>query len=326
MEAGNSQSKAGQAMKCACGTLAVNGHKNLCSCTPGRQPDTHFRCTYRLKAELTGPHFSVVTIFDHRDNGLAHQAEQITQKRYKMAESLKNDFDQSVLRLGTTAGQFAQGTVAGGLRSLLVAGFSSTLPTTAAERDKKDESVPFSKQLMDKTTTKQLNSRATFLKEQQRREAIGATVMPSSDFHTAELLVQTFHLSVLAFMRADPEDKRHFPQHGMVVVCISVNVALSGRPYLICMADQSLLRLMRKRGLVGMDVKWDFTIYRLPVAVLTFTDDCGRGCIGAICVLSVQNHEALATFLQVVQYNVPCASSVCLHPKELRQFQSGMGW
>lgn len=106
-----------------------------------------------------------------------------------------------------------------------------------------------------------------------------------------------------------------------------VMLRLAGRPYLASIANLELLKELRKHASVlGMDTKWDFLCFHLPVIVATFADAAGRGQLGFLSLASAENKEIVDLLLSLLIHNVPCSDPNCKHESQLHVFDGAFGW
>lgn len=102
---------------------------------------------------------------------------------------------------------------------------------------------------------------------------------------------------------------------------------ISGRPYLMMFVYDELLKELRKHGAVlGMDTKWDFLWFHLPVIIATFADAMAHGQLGFLCLASRETAEIITLLLLLLIHNVPCSDPNCKHESELHAFDGGFGW
>lgn len=102
------QSVKGEWQTCHCGHSTSHHHKNSCDCSIVPMPDSHFRCQYRLKVVLAAPGFSHGTFFNGVHNQDAHHGP-VSQLKYPLAESLKDQFDMSYMQHRIPPARFAMG-------------------------------------------------------------------------------------------------------------------------------------------------------------------------------------------------------------------------
>jgi hypothetical protein len=98
-------------MACICGELAVDGHKNLCDCGAGVQPDSHFRCRWQWKLLIPGSSdFASVEIYTSSENNAAHDGVlDPGQSRFKIPESLAMQLDRDRWRLRSSPQEWVTG-------------------------------------------------------------------------------------------------------------------------------------------------------------------------------------------------------------------------
>src|SRR6478735_6313209 len=82
-EMGHSQSSKAESMRCSCGVIAVGKHKNICSCSPHAQQDSHFRCRCRFRVDIAGPDFAVAVIHESSENQAAHGSDEPNPKKQR---------------------------------------------------------------------------------------------------------------------------------------------------------------------------------------------------------------------------------------------------
>jgi hypothetical protein len=110
LESGHSKKVSGEPAICACGASSEGEHKNFCPCNEkAPQPDSHFRCSFKLRIKLTGSDFVLAEISHAASNNTAHvlpDKQPVQQRKRKLSETAKQDFDSAHLRDKVTAARW----------------------------------------------------------------------------------------------------------------------------------------------------------------------------------------------------------------------------
>jgi hypothetical protein len=217
LEHGHSQSVKGERMLCACGKVAVPGHKRLCDCSPNPCPESHFRCRWRLKVEYHGAHFADVRVFAGSENQAIHPADsEPAQKKYKMPESAMEEVDKGRI----FHRKAPDGLKTGDSRRVLIcdmfslsAALSSERPPLVNDRKWQAKAKKAAKgdkkalpRLIARLSTKQIKHRVEYVDEVQMLDFLGCLKLPEDDFQAAELAAQSAFEDVLCCQRGDDSE------------------------------------------------------------------------------------------------------------------------